>query len=337
MAFEALETLLGGNHLSRAESRAVFADIVKGELTEIEITALLIALRCRGETPNEIAGAAEAMRAAATPFPRPDYPFADSCGTGGDGARTVNISTAAAVVAAEAGLPVAKHGNRSISSSCGSADVLERLGVELEAPPEVARRCLDEVGLCFLFAPRYHAGVRFAMPVRKSLATRTVFNVTGPLSNPAAPSFQLLGVYEPSLCRPMAETLRLLGTRAALVVHGSGVDEIAIHGPTEAVWLHDGELESLAIAPEELGLPRYGLDRLAGGDSVANGRWLTQLLAGQGSDAHNAAVAINAGALLWVSGRAPSLRAGVDGARETLANGGGLTRLERWAELSRGA
>ena len=182
---------LSRRNLTREEMSGIFGHLMTGDYNEIEIAGLVAALKTRGETPEEIAGAASALRAAALPFPVPEYRYADTCGTGGDGTGTVNVSTAVAIVCAEMGLPVAKHGNRSVSSQCGSADVLEAVGVKLDASPEVSRRCLDEVGVCFLFAPQYHAGVRHAMPVRRTLATRTIFNLLGPLSNPSHPVLQL--------------------------------------------------------------------------------------------------------------------------------------------------
>ncbi len=328
---------LAERNLTREEAADVFRGIITGEYAELEIAAILAALKTRGEASEEIAGAAGALRAAALPFPRPDYACADTCGTGGDGTSTVNISTAVAVVAAELGIPVAKHGNRSVSSRCGSADLLEALGVKLDPSPAVARRCLDEVGLCFLFAPQYHAGVRHAMPARKALGTRTLFNLLGPLANPAAPAWQLVGVYDPRLCRPVADTLGVLGCETALVVHGSGLDELALHGPTHAaLWKH-GEVREFEIVPEDAGLSRRPIDALRGGDPADNASWLTGLLAGRSDGARRDAVALNAGAVAWITGTAPDLRSGVAMARETLVSGRAAGRLERWAELSHGA
>jgi anthranilate synthase/phosphoribosyltransferase len=330
-----LEQVSARRHLERAESTALFGRIVRGELGEIELGALLAALRTKGETPDEIAGAADALRAAAVPFPRPAYKVADTCGTGGDGAHTVNVSTAAAFVAAELGVPVAKHGNRSVSSRCGSADVLEACGVRLTPTPAVARRCLDEAGVCFLMAPHYHAGLRHAMPVRRALRTRTIFNVLGPLVNPAAPVWQVMGVYDPALCVPLARTLGLLGCEAALVVHGAGLDELAVHGPTQAALWRDGQVTELTLTPRDAGLDEYPLEALAGGAPEENAVWLQGLLAGRGAPAHEAAVALNAGALLWITGGAADLAAGTRRALETLRGGAALRRLARLAELTR--
>lgn len=332
-----IEMLCRGEDLPEDTCFEVFSRVIAGDVTEIELSSLVTALKAKGETPDEVAGAARALRAAAAPFPSPDYACADTCGTGGDGMQTVNISTAVALVAAEMDIPIVKHGNRSVSSKCGSADVLEKVGVHLEADANVARRCLDETNICFLFAPHYHSGVRHAMPVRRTLATRTIFNLLGPLVNPAAPAHQVMGVYDPKLCRPAAETLGLLGCESALVVHGSGLDEIALHGPTTAAHLVDGRVEEIEITPADAGLNNYPLAALEGGEPDENARWFRRVLAGKGSDAHNAAIAINAGALAMVTGRSDTLRDGAELALETLASGRAGTRLNRFAEVSHGA
>jgi anthranilate phosphoribosyltransferase len=331
-----LETL-SERHLTREEMTGIFAHLTSGGFADLEIAALVAALKTRGETPEGIAGAAGALRAAARPFPRPDYRFADTCGTGGDGTSTFNVSTAVAIVAAEMGIPVAKHGNRSVSSQCGSADVMEMVGLTLEADPTLARRCLDEVGVCFLFAPQYHSGMRHAVPVRKVLATRTIFNLLGPLANPSHPTIQLMGVYDPSLCRPLALTLGLLGAEAALVVHGQGLDEIALHGPTTAALWRDGRVTELEITPEEGGLARRPLESLRGGTPALNAELLRSLLAGRGDDAHRDSVALNAGALAWIAGTADTLGDGVALALETIKAGGAADRLDRWVRLVRDA
>ncbi len=328
---------LSRRNLTREEAAAVFTHLVAGGYAEVEIAALVAALKARGESPEEIAGAAQALRGAARAFPRPDYAFADTCGTGGDGTGTFNVSTAVALVSAELGIPVAKHGNRSVSSRCGSADVLEAAGVRLDAAPDTARRSLDEVGVCFLFAPAYHAGVRHATPVRKALGTRTIFNLLGPLANPSRPPLQLMGVYDPALCAPLATTLGLLGVDAALVVHGGGLDEIALHGPTTAALWRDGRVTELEITPEEAGLRRHPVAALAGGDPAENLGLLVAVLEGRGAAAHRDAVALNAGALHWIAGRSATLADGVAAAREAVAGGGAARRLARWGELSHGA
>jgi anthranilate phosphoribosyltransferase len=323
--------------LEAGESEQLFEAIVAGAVPGPVLAAVLAALKVRGETPAEIAGAAAALRAAAAPFDRPDYRFADTCGTGGDGARSINISTAAAIVAAELGIPVAKHGNRAVSSRAGSADVLEALGVRLSATPVQARRCLDAVGICFLFAPEHHPGMRHAAPVRRALGTRTIFNLLGPLVNPARPTHQLVGVYDPALCAPLAETLGRLGAEVALVVHGDGLDEIALHGPTQGALLRDGQVTTLEITPEALGLTRYPLEALAGGDAAANAELLRAVLEGRGAPAHRDAIAANVGALAFLTDRAGSLREGVTLALDVLASGRAADRLARFVACSQEA
>jgi len=331
-----IERIAKGMSLTESESRGLFGRIVAGKLDPVEISALLVALRMKGESPEEIAGAAEALRESAEHFPKPDYECADTCGTGGDGAKTINISTAVAIVAAEMGMPIVKHGNRSVSSACGSADVLEALGVGIKASPETARRCLDEAGICFLFAPMYHPGMKHAMPVRQALGVRTIFNVIGPLANPAAPAFQVLGVYSPQLCLPLARTLEMLGAKGALVVHGQGLDEIALHGTTRAALLADGEIREIEILPEDAGVARHPIEKLRGGDAMRNARAIQKVLDGKGDEAHAAAVAINAGALAWIFGKANDLKAGTEMAKEAIESGRCAARLRRFAEASNG-
>jgi anthranilate phosphoribosyltransferase len=334
---ELLEKLCDGEHLSQEESASIFSAMAEGSLDPIEIAALLVAFRTKGESPQEIAGAADALRRSATRFPRPDYAFADSCGTGGDSSHTINVSTAAALVAAEMGIPVAKHGNRSVSSQCGSADLLEELGVKIDAYPDAARKCLDKARICFLFAPQYHQGLRHAMPVRKKLKIRTIFNLLGPLVNPSAPTHQIMGVYRPDLCRPMAEALGLLGCESALVVHGSGLDEVAVHDNTTAALYKNGKIEEMTLSPKQAGLREFSLEQLRGGNAKLNANLVINLLRGDGTEAHNAAVAINAGALAWIGGRVDDLAQGAQTALNTICSGRCIDRLDRFRELSHGA
>jgi len=322
--------------LDRGEATRLFRAIVAGELGEVEMAAVLGALKTRGETPVEIAGAAEALRESALPFPVPDYPYADTCGTGGDGVGSLNVSTAVAFVAAEMGVPVAKHGNRSVSSRCGSADVLEALGARLDAPPQVSRRCLDEIGICFLLAPQYHPGVRHAMPVRRALATRTIFNLLGPLANPARPPWQLMGVYDPRLVAPLAETLGLLGARAALVVHGAGHDELVLHGSSTVARWKDGRLDTMMLTPEHAGLPSAPADALLGGEPMANAAWLRDVLGGEATPAQIDAVALNTGALLWLTDQFRTLPEAAAAAGAVIRSGAPRQRLSRFIELSHG-
>jgi anthranilate phosphoribosyltransferase len=332
-----IERLCAGESLSADECAEQFDAVMKGDLSDIELTAFLIALKAKGERPAEITGAATALRAAARPFPDFAQSTVDTCGTGGDGLHTVNISTAVAFIAAEAGLYVTKHGNRSISSKCGSADVLEACGIELDIDPKLALECLKRERFCFLFAPSYHSGMRHAMPVRRALKTRTIFNLLGPLVNPSRPHCQVLGVYDPKLCQPIAETLRMLGCRSALVVHGSGMDEIAAHGPTLAVRLHQNRIEELILEPGDVGLAEYPVSALKGGEPAQNAVWFRSILGGHGSPAHKSAIALNAGALLWISGQTDNWRDGVDRTMSIIDAGQARERLERVGALSRGA
>jgi anthranilate phosphoribosyltransferase len=332
----AIDRLCAGESLDQTTMQALFAQIVAGEMGEVPLAGLLVALKAKGEVADELVGAARALRAAALPFPRPDTLFADTCGTGGDGSGTINISTAVAFTAAACGLPVVKHGNRSITSRCGSADVLERLGARLDLTPEASRALLDDVGVCFLFAPHYHPGMRHAGPVRKALGVRTIFNMLGPCLNPAAPPVQIVGVPTPAMVEPIARTLQALGCERALVVHGSGLDEIALHGPTVAMRLNADMLQPMEITPEAAGVDRAPLQSLAGGDPEENAARLRTLLDGKGGQAPRDMVAINTGALLMLAGLAPNLQKGTEAASDVLSSGAAGERLRAFIEASRG-
>jgi anthranilate phosphoribosyltransferase len=335
-AEDALARLYAGESLDCEAAGHLFEALVEGRLPEPSIAAMLIALRLKGETVDELTGAARALRAADAPFERPDYLFADSCGTGGDGSGSINVSTAAALAAAAAGLPVAKHGNRSVTSRCGSADVLERLGAKLDASAEVSRRALDETGFCFLFAPKYHPGLRHAGPVRRALKVRTIMNLLGPCVNPAEPKVQLLGVSDPRRLEPIARTLVALGVERALVVHGAGLDEVALHAETAAVRVRPGEIEAVTLTPEQAGLVRRPASALAGGGPEENAERMKSLLMGFGHPAETEAVAINAGALLMTAGLAGDLREGTERAMDALGSGEAYRRLTLFVEASHG-
>jgi anthranilate phosphoribosyltransferase len=331
---EAVSELLEGRELDQGQATALFADIVEGRLPPALMAAAFVALRMKGETAAELTGAALALRSAAGPFPRPDYLFADSCGTGGDSSGSINVSTAAGLVAAACGLPVVKHGNRSFTSQCGSADVLEALGARLDAPPETSRQALEQTRFCFLLAPQYHPGIAHAGPVRRALKVRTVMNLLGPCLNPARPPVQLLGVADPQLLRPIAETLRALGVDSALVVHGSGLDEVALHGSTQALRLVDGDLAEVEITPEEAGFERQPVERIRGGSPVENAARLRTLLGGGGHSAEREIVALNAGALLHTAGVAADLREGAVMALETIGSGAAADLLSSFVEAT---
>jgi anthranilate phosphoribosyltransferase len=328
--------LLDRHDIGRDEARDLFTEIVEGRLADPLMAAAFVALRFKGETAEELTGAALALRDAAQPFPSPDYLFADSCGTGGDSSGSINVSTAAGIVAAACGLPIVKHGNRSFTSKCGSADVLEALGARLGVSAAASRLTLDRTGFCFLLAPAYHPGIAHAAPVRRALRVRTVMNLLGPCLNPAKPKVQLLGVPDPKLLMPIAETLRALGCERALVVHGSGLDEVAVHGFTHGVRLRDGALETLEITPEQAGLKRYPVEAIGGGNPRENAGLLVDLLGGRGSDAQRAIVVINAGALLETAGIATDLRDGVERAQDSISSGRAGQLLQEFVEVSRG-
>ncbi|KKO45727.1 anthranilate phosphoribosyltransferase [Arsukibacterium ikkense] len=336
MLQQLVQQALAGKALTQSQSEDFFSAVVRGEVEPVLLTALLVALKMRGETAAEIAGAAKALRQAALPFPQKVAGSIDCCGTGGDGSNTINISTTAAIVGASMGLPVIKHGNRSVSSRSGSADLLEQLGVNIQQSAAQAFTTLQASNCSFLFAPQYHAGIKHAMPVRQALKSRTLFNLLGPLVNPAAPDFQLLGVYDPALCRVMAEALQQLGTKAAWVVHGSGCDEIALHGNTYVCQLKDGELTEFSLSPDDFGLTAQPLSSLAGGMPSDNAAATLAILAGTGQSAHNQAVAINVAAMLKIAGLGDNLTINTQAVLECLASGKAMQTLQQFKELSHG-
>ena len=331
-----LPKLLAGEDLSSDESQHLFERLVLGRLEPAETAGMLIALRMKGETAEEMIGAAHALSAAAESFERPDYLFADCCGTGGDGSGLINVSTATAFVAAAAGLPIAKHGNRSVSSRCGSADVLEALGAKIDLAPGIARRLLDETGFCFLFAPAYHPGMKHAALVRRQLSVRTIMNLLGPCINPARPPVQLLGVADPRMLRRIAQTLQAMGVDQALVVHGSGLDEVALHGETIAIRIADGKISNCVISPEDAGLELAPVSVVTGGDPTENAARLRALLSGDGARAETDIVILNAAALLETAGKAATLKEAAELARQVLLEGKAGKVLDKYIEASRG-
>ncbi|STU05272.1 bifunctional anthranilate synthase glutamate amidotransferase component TrpG/anthranilate phosphoribosyltransferase TrpD [Klebsiella pneumoniae] len=321
-----LEKLYQAETLSQQESHQLFSAVVRGEVKPEQLAAALVSMKVRGEQPQEIAGAATALLENAAPFPRPDYLFADIVGTGGDGSNSINISTASAFVAAACGLKVAKHGNRSVSSKSGSSDLLAAFGINLDMNADKSRAALDELGVCFLFAPKYHTGFRHAMPVRQQLKTRTLFNVLGPLINPAHPPLALIGVYSPELVLPIAETLRVLGYQRAAVVHSGGMDEVSLHAPTVVAELHNGEIKSYQLTADDFGLTPYHQAQLAGGTPEENRDILTRLLQGKGEAAHEAAVAANVAMLMRLHGH-EDLKANAQQVLDVLHSGAAYDRV----------
>ncbi|MBP9825464.1 MAG: anthranilate phosphoribosyltransferase [Thermoanaerobaculia bacterium] len=322
-----LQRLLDREDLRREEVAALFGRIMDGELAESQIAALLVALAMKGETTDEIAGAVEAMRARVRGVPHALAEVIDTCGTGGDGRGTFNISTAAAFVAAAAGATVAKHGNRAVSSRSGSADLLVALGLPVEVAPATSGRQLEEIGIAFLFAPTHHPATRAVVPVRRALGVRTIFNLLGPLTNPAAARRQLIGVYARDRVEPVARVLAALGCEHALVVHGDdGLDEITTTTLTHVAEVRQGEVETYELTPESAGVRRAAPEALAGGAPEENATRLLELLEGE-TGALTDIVALNAGAALYVGGRAASIAEGVEMARAVLVSGAAHAKL----------
>jgi anthranilate phosphoribosyltransferase len=335
MIQQALARLLDGHSLTRHEARDVMGSIMRGEATPAQIAGFLIALRAKGETSDEIAGCAEAMREHVLPVrPRRDD-LVDTAGTGGDGAKTINISTAAALVAAAAGAGVAKHGNRAVSSASGSADVLEALGFNLELEPDRVARSIDELGFGFLFAPTHHPAMRHAAPVRRELAARTVFNVLGPLTNPAGARAQVVGVYAPELVRTIADVLVQLGARRAFVVHGAGgIDELSPTGPNFVCEVVDGGVRVRNIDPLEFGIERCDPGELRGGSPDENAAAIKAVFSGQ-NGGRRSAILLNAAGAIAAGGHAEDLREGLELAREAVDSGAAADRLERLIAFTR--
>lgn len=303
------------------EAIEAFTPLTVGDYDDVHIAALLAMIRTRGETFADIAGAARAFLAAGRPFPVTGEGIMDTAGTGGDGANTINITTAASLTAAAGGVKMIKCGNRSVSSKSGSADVLEALNIPLDLDPDRAVRQFESSNFTFLFAPAYNPAIAFVQQVRKALGVSTLFNTMGPLLSPARPEFQIMGIANPALGQVIAETMRELGRNRALVVHGAGTDEIAVHGETEVWELKDGEITHYTVTPEELGLERHSLEDLRGGNGAENAAFMRATFAGEGPAAHRDAVAVTAGAMFYLYGIADSLAAGTEHAKQLIADG----------------
>lgn len=338
MLKDALSRIIEGGTLSRDEARAAMEAIMTGGATGAQFGALVTALRMRGETDEEIAGFAEVMRDKALRVPLPaDYEIVDCCGTGGDKSNSFNISTAAAIVAAAAGARLAKHGNRSATSRCGSADVLEGLGVRIEATPEQVARCIQEVGIGFMYAPSFHPAMRYAGPPRREIGIRTVFNILGPLTNPARAQAQLIGVPDRALVEQLGRVLLLMGTRHALLVHGlERLDEVSISGPTLVCEVRGGgeqSIETYEVTPEQFGLERGDADAVRGGDVAENVRIIKDLFEGRNGP-RQGVVLLNAAAVLYVAGVAPTWGEGIALARRALESGAAKETLARLVALT---
>jgi anthranilate phosphoribosyltransferase len=322
-----LARLADGATLSEDDADAFFAACLRGEPTPAQVAAAVTAMRLRGETVGEITACARAMRRAALMLEHP-YEVIDVCGTGGDGLHTLNISTAVGFVAAGGGLKVAKHGNRAISSKSGTADVLTALGVNIAATPDQQRRALAEAGICFLFAPTHHGAMRHVQPIRAELGFRTIFNLLGPLANPAGAKRQVVGVPAPRFVEPLARALGALGSERAWTVHGGGMDELTTTGETEVAEWHEGGVRLFTVTPEAVGLPRASLSDLVGGDPAANAEALRTLLDGQ-AGAYRDIVLLNAAAAFLVADRTETLREGIELARKSIDDGHARAALDR--------
>lgn len=334
----ALEKVVEGRNLTEEEAEEAMGYLISGQAPPALVASFLTALRMKGETVEELSAFARVMREHSLRInPRVGGRLVDTCGTGGDRIKTFNISTAAMFVAAGAGVPVAKHGNRSVTSRAGSADVLEALGAVIELPPERVKGCIEEVGVGFMFAPLFHPAMRHAAPVRREMGIRTVFNVLGPLTNPAGAKGQVVGVFEEGLTEKLARVLGRLGCERALVVHGrDGLDELSTLGETRVSELVGGEVVSYTLGPEELGVGRARPEELAGGDALENARILLGILSGKDRGARREVVLVNAAAALLVGGRAPDLREGMERAAEALDSGRALEKLREFVRATGG-
>jgi len=321
--------------LTREEARAAMGEIMSGEATPAQIAGFLAAMRIKGETVDEVTGCAEAMREKATRVRTKHSVVIDTCGTGGDAVGTFNVSTAAAIVACGAGAAVAKHGNRAVSSRCGSADVLKALGVKIEdVPVQKVEQCLDEVGMAFLFAPSLHGAMKYAAPVRRELGIRTVFNILGPLTNPAHATRQLIGVYDEKLTSLVADVLKALGSERALVVHGAGgLDEISTCGPTKVSEIHNGEVKTYTLDSSDLGFHKASANDLTGGDAATNAQILLDVLEGKVGPQRDIVV-LNSAAALYVSGLASSVEEGISVAENSIDSGAARSKLARLVEAT---
>ena len=335
MIKEAIGKVVGGADLREGEMVATMTEIMEGQATPAQIGAFMTALRLKGETSEEVTGAARVMRQKATRIDARSSTIIDTCGTGGDGRNTFNISTTAAFVVAAAGLTVAKHGNRAVSSGCGSADVLEALGVNIDAQPEIVEECVQQLGIGFLFAPKLHGAMKYAIGPRREIGIRTIFNMLGPLTNPAGATCQLIGVYDAKLTEMFATVLKNLGTKRAFIVHGAdGLDEATITGETRVAELREGEVIAYNLDPTDLFGDVVPHADLRGGDAAANARITTDILTGMDRGIRRRIVVLNAALAIVAGGRAESLREGIEVAEACIDEGGARRKLQGLIEMS---
>lgn len=332
-----IERLIALEDLDAYMIRELMERILSQAMSPAQIAASLALLRAKKESGLEIAESSQAVLSKALPISRPDYLFADVVGTGGDGHNTINVSTLTSLTAASLGLPMAKHGNSSVSSQCGSADVLTALNIDISPTPEKARASLDKHNWCFLYAPIYHPSFKSVKPIRAELKIKTIFNILGPLVNPLSPPIMLIGVYNENLLEPFAAALTTLGKKKALVVHGSGLDEVALHGPTKAILIDDRSSELMTITPQTLGLGTFGIDEIKGGDPNKNAQDFLEVLGGEASLAKTSMVAASTAALLWLFGHAKDLKEGAQIAKEALYSKAALKKFNEIQGFNYGA
>ncbi len=331
-----LKDLVSLKDLDPEQISYLFEGILEGRIPTSQVAAVLALMSAKGESGEEIAIAAHTVMKRSIPIERPPYLFGDIVGTGGDGFNSINVSTLASFVSAVAGFPVAKHGSVSVSSECGSADILKALGLDIGLGSIEARQSLDKNSWCFLFAPTYHPSFKAVKDLRRELGIKTIFNILGPLVNPLCPPVMVIGVYDSKFIMPFAQALKGLGREKALIVHGAGLDEIAVHGTTEAVLLSGGSVEKFSIHPSDLGLKTFALTDITGGSVAQNLRCSIDVLSGRGDEAKNSIVAASAGALLWLGGKASSLKAGVELAMSIIKSGEAMKLVEKLREQCRG-
>lgn len=333
---ELFDKLYAGRNLSEDESKQMFTQIFNGKMSDVELSSLLTALKVKGESADEVSGAALAMLEAADKIKKPDYPVGEIVGTGGDGMNTFNISTISAILASCLGLHIAKHGNRAVSSKTGASDLLAALGYNINASHEKTYEILEKEGFAFIFAQSFHKAMKYAAPVRQQLKTRTIFNLLGPLTNPIHPDYELLGVYDANLCTLMANTLRKTGLKRALCVNGLGMDEIASFGTTHVAELRaDGKIVQYEVNQDTFGFSKnITIDEIRGAEHDTNAKIAVSVLSGNGTDAQNITVAVNLGALVYLAGKAESLKEGFEMAMECIKSGKGIEKLHRVCQLS---
>jgi anthranilate phosphoribosyltransferase len=338
MIKETIQLLVDGKDLSPEYARQSMREIMTGEATVIQIAAFLTALRIKGETVDEITAFALEMREHSVRInPRVSARIVDTCGTGGDTFKTFNVSTTAALIASGAGVPIAKHGNRSVTSKCGSADLLEAIGVKLDASPSIVQRAIEELGIGFMFAPAFHPAMKNAVTPRKEIGIRTVFNILGPLTNPANANAQVLGVYEPKLLEPMASVLQKLGSEEAIVVHGmNGLDEISTVGKTKLAWMKNGEVTTKEIMPQDLNLELASPNEISGLDVEQNARLLVKILNGSEKSTRLQMALANAAAAIVVGGKAEDLPSGIQLAHESVSSGRAYDKLRQLIQFTDG-